>query len=152
MADTGGLQWFQLKPPLKERAPLIRDDRYREEQKSPWSMDTVLVLGAVIRGKFFFFWISYSKKGVKTFFFFFFLVFTSSLAGVFVKLKPPLKISRSATAYREYCWFLRGHNKIRLPYNKLLIQYYWLVWECKCSLRLRKEEDYNLQPLGEWHT
>jgi len=26
---------------------------------------------------------------------FFFLVFTSSLAGVFVKLKPPLKISRS---------------------------------------------------------
>ena len=31
----GGLQWFQLKPPLKERAPLIRDDRYHEEQKSP---------------------------------------------------------------------------------------------------------------------
>ena len=28
---------------------------------------------------------------------FFFLVFTSSLAGVFVNLKPPLKISRSAT-------------------------------------------------------
>ena len=35
VADTGGLQWFQLKPPLKERAPLIRDDWYREEQKSP---------------------------------------------------------------------------------------------------------------------
>ena len=35
VADTGGLQWFQLKPPLKERAPLIRDDRYHEEQKSP---------------------------------------------------------------------------------------------------------------------
>jgi len=32
VADTGGLQWFQLKPPLKERAPLIRDDWYREEQ------------------------------------------------------------------------------------------------------------------------
>ena len=27
MADTGGLQWFQLKPSLKERAPLISDDR-----------------------------------------------------------------------------------------------------------------------------
>ena len=35
VADTGGLQRFQLKPPLKERAPLIRDDWYREEQKSP---------------------------------------------------------------------------------------------------------------------
>ena len=35
VADTGGLQWFQLKPPLKEPAPLIRDDWYREEQKSP---------------------------------------------------------------------------------------------------------------------
>ena len=35
VADTGGLQWFQLEPPLKERAPLIRDDWYREEQKSP---------------------------------------------------------------------------------------------------------------------
>ena len=35
VADTGGLQWFQLKPaPLKERVPLIRDDWYREEQKS----------------------------------------------------------------------------------------------------------------------
>jgi len=33
VVDTGGLQWFQLKPPLKERAPLIRDDWYREEQK-----------------------------------------------------------------------------------------------------------------------
>ena len=30
-----GLQWFQLKPLLKERAPLTRDDWYREEQKSP---------------------------------------------------------------------------------------------------------------------
>ena len=35
VADTGGLQWFQLNPPLKERAPLIRDDWYHEEQKSP---------------------------------------------------------------------------------------------------------------------
>ena len=35
VADTGGLQWFQLKPPLKERAPLISDDWYRKEQKSP---------------------------------------------------------------------------------------------------------------------
>ena len=26
MADTGGLQWFQLKPPLKELATLISDD------------------------------------------------------------------------------------------------------------------------------
>ena len=34
VADTGGLQWFQLKPPLKEHVPLIRDDWYREEQKS----------------------------------------------------------------------------------------------------------------------
>ena len=41
------------------------------------------------------------KKLVKTFFFF--LVFTSSLAGVFVKLKPPLKISRSATDYIFTC-------------------------------------------------
>ena len=32
VADTGGLQWFQLKPPLKECTPLIR---YHEEQKSP---------------------------------------------------------------------------------------------------------------------
>jgi len=35
VADTEGLQWFQLETPLKERAPLIRDDWYREEQKSP---------------------------------------------------------------------------------------------------------------------
>ena len=35
VADTGGLQWFQLKPPLKERAPLISNDWYRNEQKSP---------------------------------------------------------------------------------------------------------------------
>ena len=35
VADTGGLQWFQLKPPLKKRAPLLRDDWYCEEQKSP---------------------------------------------------------------------------------------------------------------------
>jgi len=34
VADTGGLQWFQLKPPLKEHAPLISDDWYRKEQKS----------------------------------------------------------------------------------------------------------------------
>ena len=33
VADTGGLQWFQLKPPLKERAPLIRDDWYCKESK-----------------------------------------------------------------------------------------------------------------------
>ena len=26
VADAGGLQWFQLQPPLKERAPLISDD------------------------------------------------------------------------------------------------------------------------------
>jgi len=31
----------------------------------------------------------------------FFLVFTSSLVGVFVKLKPPLKISRSATGFHR---------------------------------------------------
>jgi len=35
VADTGGLQWFQLKPPLKERAPIISDDWYCKEQKSP---------------------------------------------------------------------------------------------------------------------
>jgi len=34
-ADIGGLQWFQLKPPLKEHAPLISNDWYREEQKFP---------------------------------------------------------------------------------------------------------------------
>ena len=33
VADTGGLQWFQLKPPLKECAPLISNNWYREEQK-----------------------------------------------------------------------------------------------------------------------
>ena len=48
----GGLQWFQLKPPLKERVPLISDDWYREEQKSPWSMVGYCVsLGAVLKGK-----------------------------------------------------------------------------------------------------
>ena len=29
------LQWFQLKPPLKERAPLISNDWYCKEQKLP---------------------------------------------------------------------------------------------------------------------
>jgi len=38
------------------------------------------------------------KAGDDLFFFFFFLVFNSSWASVFVKLKPPLKISGSATA------------------------------------------------------
>jgi len=37
---------------------------------------------------------------------FFFLVFTSSLAGVFVKLKPPLKISRSAIVCQGQKWDL----------------------------------------------
>ena len=41
------------------------------------------------------------KAGEDLFFFFFFLVFTSSLASIFVKLKPPLKISRSATALEQ---------------------------------------------------
>ena len=26
VADTGGLQWFQLQPPLKEHTPLISND------------------------------------------------------------------------------------------------------------------------------
>ena len=35
----------------KEHAPLIRDDWYREEQKSLLSMVSMLVLGAVLKGK-----------------------------------------------------------------------------------------------------
>ena len=46
-------------------------------------------LGAVLKGKL----AAASKKAGDDLFF----VFTSSLAGVFVKLKPSLKISRSAT-------------------------------------------------------
>ena len=35
VADTGGVAMVSAENPLKERAPLIRDGWYREEQKSP---------------------------------------------------------------------------------------------------------------------